>query len=193
MLEVGDKVIINPKIVTGGVIGDLEIFSEMREPGVFTIKEINTATKHCLLSNSFIYPIDALLKVPLFKVGDKVKVKKPISEEMHFGVADEMKEYEDKIISIVSVAENDYRPTKIGEDGCLYRIEGDRGFYNWASTSFDKITSLIKPFKEDENQLQEKRITVSRGDKYTGSTICCRGCKAAITVGHLSNKKISGI
>lgn len=55
-----------------------------------------------------------------------------------------------------------------------------------------KITTIKKEEKH-ENQFQRKKARIERGTRPEGSTVCGRRSKASVAVGHLSNRKVTGI
>ena len=183
--KVGDKVIINPDIPVGEKMPildgkDLKMLKNMRRPGVFTVK---IACTECIkLNNSFGYGPTGLLHAPMYEVGNYVMISKESPYKGWVGI-------------IESIEPFVYTPNSMGEDGCHYCIKLNEGnVFCCHNNDFELITSPNKLIyqQENENQLQRKEVAVSRGDKLTGSSICCRRCKASITVGHLSYKKISG-
>lgn len=84
------------------------------------------------------------MREPLYKVGDKVKVKKRIgeSEDYRYGFVDEMDEpYGGKIVTIISVKPLSIRGLyHYPDDGYKYQIVEDRQKYNWASSMFEPIS-----------------------------------------------------
>ena len=185
--KVGDKVIINPDVPLWGKMpvqegGFLTMSEFMRQPGVFTVKDVSTEG-FIRLDSGYLYGPIGLLHAPVYEVGDVVMISDDCSCEQNIGV-------------IRSIDTNCYAPTDLGEDGCNYKIDLQNGLIIRRSSSQFKLIESTKPIKsniqENENQLQRKEVAVSRGDQHTGSCICCRRRKATITVGHLSYKEISG-
>ena len=192
--KVGDSVIINPSIQVDSNKEGLTFASSMLQAGIFVITEFND--KYIKLSNGYFYHPEWLLPEPIYKIGDKVTVRTDLKEvgygptSIRFGLNDSMERFAGKTVTITDVASEEYRNSlKLGEDGARYRIAEDNGSWAWPSTAF-----IInnKSFKHYENQLQREKVVVSRGDRPEGRRVCCRRVKAAITVGHLSYKEISG-
>ena len=192
----GDRVIINPNIPDNAwsKYGYGFHYSSMRKPGTFVLEEIYSSGG--FLIDEYSYDEEWLLPVPIFNVGDKVQIKPELKEgeDIRFSCNEDMEELAGKTVTISEVKVHHYTPNKMGEDGCLYYIEEDG--WHWSSPMFvlDQKYKLTTKFKNNgnENQLQKEGIAVSRGDQHEGSRICCRRCKAAITVGHLSHQEVSG-
>ena len=131
--------------------------------------------------------------IPILNKGDKVTIRpdleETVSSEIQYGVNDEMVEYAGRVCTIKRVDRGDYEITKPGEDGCRYKIEEDEGFYSWSSEMF--VFNNLKT-KQNEIKLQGKEVAVSRGNGYTGSIVRSGRCKAAVTVGHLGHKAVTG-
>lgn len=84
------------------------------------------------------------MRDPLYKEGDKVRIKERIgeTEDYRFSFVDKMDElYRGKIVTIVSV-----KPISIRglyyypDDGYKYQIKEDMQKYNWASSMFEPIS-----------------------------------------------------
>lgn len=183
--KVGDEVILNPRLKVGEKYGDLQLFDGMIFEGIKTIERVEKNFE----IEGFYYSPEMLLPVPVFKEGDVVTVRPDFSRDhSHFGLDDnkEMLSLRGKQATIRKICEGNYTPEKTGEDGCSYRVEGNS--YTWSSNSFI-INNLTQ--SKDENRLQGKEPVITGGSKFKGCRICCRKNKAAITVGHLSYKRIS--
>ena len=194
--KIGDRVIINPNIPDGTWSRYSYGFHDktMLKPGIFTLDR-EYFDKGFYIGD-YVYGEDWLLPVPIFKAGDVVQIDPELKEgdDIRFSCNKEMEELAGKMVTIKSVAKENYTPDKIGEDGCLYSLEDNA--WSWSSPMFvlgqkDKLTTKFKN-NGNENQLQKEGIAVSRGDQHEGSRICCRRCKAAITVGYLSHQEVSG-
>ena len=195
--KIGDRVIINPNIPNGTWnFSHSYTFhcDTMLKPGIFTL--VQRHHREGFFIDGYAYDEEWLLPVPIFKAGDVVQIKPELKEgeDIRFSCNEEMEEWAGKTVTISEVNVHYYTPDKVGEDGCRYYLE-DIG-YNWSSPMFvlDQKYKLTTKFKNNgnEDQLQKEGIAVSRGDQHEGSRICCRRCKAAITVGHLSHKEVSG-
>ena len=130
--------------------------------------------------------------ISLFKVGDRVTVREDLDEidsgDVKYGLAETMRRHANRTVTITKVIPNDYDIDRSDQDGCRYRIKEDDEEYSWSSEMFN-INQLKT--KEHEIKLQGKEVAVSRGDGHTGSVVCCRRCKASITVGHLGHKTVA--
>ena len=195
--KAGDKVIINPNIPKGTWNFNHSYTFHcdvMLKPGIFTLDE--EYSKGGFRIGDYVYDEDWLLPVPLFNVGDVVQIKPELKEGdgIRFGCNEDMEDLAGEMVTIKSVEIEDYSPDKVGEDGCLYHLEDIE--WDWSSPMFvlDRKYKFISKFKNNgnEDQLQKEGIAVSRGDQHEGSRICCRRCKATITVGYLSHQKVSG-
>ena len=191
--KVGDKVIINPSIQIDSNKEGLTFSPTMLQAGIFTVTELSG--KFIQLSNGYFYASEWLLPIPMYKIGDKVTVRTDLKEVAYstigirFGVNDTMARFAGKTVTIAKVELDHYgKNLKLGEDGVLYKIAEDEYSWSWPSTAF----IINQFFKHYENQLQREKVVVSRGDRPEGRRVCCRRVKAAITIGHLSYKEISG-
>lgn len=184
--EKDDKVILNPNVEVGKTYGGLVLFSHLMFTGIETIDEVSVCG---IKIGACYYPPEILLPVPVFKEGDVVTVRPDLSIDCcHYNldIRGEMLYLRGKQVRIKGVTENSYTLEKIGEDGCEYYVEGSP--YTWSSNSFI-INNLTQ--SKDENRLQEKEPVVTGGSEFKGCRVCGRKNKAAITVGHLSYKRIS--
>ena len=192
--KVGDRVIINPNIPdkAWSKHGFGFHYDTMRKPGIFTLDEEYYSKGFRI--GDYIYDEEWLLPVPLFKAGDVVQIKPELKygDDVRFSCNKEMEELAGKTVTISEVKMHHYTPNKVGEDGCLYRLEDTD--WQWSSPMFvlDQKDKLTTKNYGNEDQLQKERVAVSRGDQHEGSRVCCRRRKAAITVGHLSHQEVSG-
>jgi len=99
---------------------------------------------------------------PLYKVGDKVQVIVRTAEprDYKFTFVDSMTKYTGKIVTIASVCPSVCPSTQpsgtIKDDGCRYQIVEDSGRYNWASSMFLPLTSIMSQSSDTSTTIKIK-------------------------------------
>ena len=177
MLKVGDHVALKSNLVLGRKYGTVT-FGKYHVPYLHKVLKVyklsSTNTAYCNFKG---YPCDCgafsepMLNVAKFHIGDLVKVV----------YTDEPKQ--SAYIGYVSVIKGiDYKP----EEGFIYRIKDDCGFYSWKETDLE-ICTVDKDLKElsviledDGNQLQSKDSNISRGERVKGSRVHGRFSQASV-------------
>jgi hypothetical protein len=176
MLRIGDHVALKSNLVLGRKYGTVT-FGRYHVPylrKVLKVYKISSAsTAYC---NHKGYPCDCgtfsepMLNIAKFHIGDLVKVV----------YTDEPKQ--SAYIGKVSVIKGiDYN-----ENGFMYHIKDDCGFFNWKETDLEPCTKdenleeLSVILEDDENQLQSKDSNISRGERVKGSRVHGRISQASI-------------
>lgn len=107
---------------------------------------------------------------PKFKVGDKVHIVEELDNDMPFGVASEMCDFQGKEVTIIDIAPSSIITKEYFEiyDGYDYRIEEDGQHWSWSSPMFkesysDKIVCKYKigdkvKIKEDLHRGHDYRV-----------------------------------
>ena len=192
MYEIGTKVIINPRYKLYDSINGIDMLPNMLDYRIHTIVDIHIFKDSFdyKLESNYWYPDVCLLPCPLFKIGQRVQIDPELctkeSSDIHFGMNTNMYSLEGKTAVITDVVEDNYEPEKPLEDGCLYRLDIDKGFYSWSSLMFNLN------IYDNENQLQREE-SVNRGrSNREGSVVRGRRFETAVAVGYLSHKACIG-
>ena len=176
MLRVGDHVMLKPGLVLGKKYGTVT-FGRYHVPYLRKVLKVyklsSTNTVYC---NCKGYPCECgtfsepMLDVAKFHIGDLVKVV--YTEDQN----------QSEYVGMVSVIKGiDYKP----EEGFIYRIKDDCGFYSWKETDLE-ICTVDKDLKElsvvldDENQLQSKDSNILSGERVKGSRVHGRFSQASV-------------
>jgi hypothetical protein len=195
-MEIGDRVIINPNVPDNAWSkhGYGFHYSAMRKPGIFVLEEKDS--RGGFFINGFSYDEEWLLPVPLFKAGDSVTIREDLKESMScpYDVIDEMvglkgMQFNVEKVSIANRADRDIEI--LGDDGCLYNINGPGSRYSWSSPMFDLSNYKFK-IKSNESRLQEQESPLRRGSGEIVCGICCRKHKPRVTVKSVGYKKVIG-
>ena len=166
-MKAGDKVIINPCIKkdTWNKKRTCTFQDTMMKKGVFILQEPREDDGTFYI-DGYYYDEDWLLPVPLFKPGDKVKIKSDLNwgDEYPYGVTDYMTKLAGRVCIIKDAGEKEGAdPSRaLGYDGFMYTLEEDEGHYGWSSPMFDltilnsKHSKAMKrfAFKIDNNAKQ---------------------------------------
>ena len=182
MLKVGDHVALKSNLVLGRKYGTVT-FGRYHVPYLRKVLKVyklsSTNTVYC---NHKGYPCECgtfsepMLNVAKFHIGDLVKVV----------YTDEPKQ--SAYIGYVSVIKGiDYN-----ENGFIYHIKDDCGFFNWKETDLeacteDKDLEDLKPILENENQLQGEDSNLRSGERVQGSRVHGGKGKASIRSRPLRN------
>ena len=191
-MQVGDKVIINPNI-PDGAWSDRYSFgfhsSTMMKPGVFTLGD--SKEKGGFFIDGYYYDEDWLLPVPLFKEGDKVKLREDLSihDDVPFTVNCDMEELAGSTFTVIGVCHDDRHNSCLGFDGRRYTLNGKAEGWSWSSPMFDLTNYKIK---SNESRLQEQESPLRRGSGEIVCGICCRKHKPRVTVKSVGYKKVIG-
>ena len=177
MLKVGDHVALKSNLVLGRKYGTVT-FGRYHVPYLRKVLRVckisSTNTVYC---NHKGYPCECgtfsepMLNVAKFHIGDLVKVV--YTEEP------KQSAYIGKVSVIKGI---DYDP----EDGFIYHIKDDCGFFDWKETDLEARTEdkdlkeLSVILEDDENQLQSKDSNISRGERVKGSRVHGRLSQASI-------------
>jgi hypothetical protein len=175
MLKIGDHVVLKSNLVLGKKYGTVT-FGKYHVPYLHKVLKVykisSASTAYC---NHKGYPCDCgtfsepMLNIAKFHIGDLVKVV----------YTDEPKQ--SAYIGKVSVIKGiDYN-----ENGFMYHIKDDCGFFNWKETDLeacteDKDLKELSVVLDDENQLQSKDSNISRGERVKGSRVHGRISQASI-------------
>jgi hypothetical protein len=195
-MEIGDKVIINPNIPdkAWSKNGYGFYYASMRKPGIFVLEEKDS--KGGFFINGFSYDEEWLLPVPLFKAGDSVTIREDLKESMScpYGITDGMvglkgMQFNVEKVSIANRADRDIEI--LGDDGCLYNINGPGSKFSWSSPMFDLSNYKFK-IKSNESRLQKQESPLRGGSRELTSGVRCRVNKARVTVSSPGYKEVIG-
>lgn len=147
------------------------------------------------------------VKGPQFKIGDRILIREDLVpgkkyEEWDYSPEDGMGGWEFAAVMAKYMGKVATITGYIADDPNYYRLDIDKGTYSWIvnallpytpGSDYDLDKQIINQQTKQnyENRLQREKARISRGDKYTGRAVCSRGCKAQITVGHLSYKEVT--
>jgi len=195
-MKAGDKVIINPyiKIGTWNSRHTCTFNDSMYKPGVFTLPE-PTPSDGTFLIGKYYYDEKWLLPIPLFQVGDTVRVREGLDSDggYPYGVASDMEDMAGREFTIKSVKVGDRKVIeKLGDDGCLYRLEEDEQSFSWSSPMFDLSQYLTIKALKHESRLQDKEAPFGGASGKITSGIRSRKHKPRVTVNSLGYKKVLG-
>lgn len=195
-MKAGDKVIINPHIEFGtwNSRHTCTFTVGMRKPGVFTLPEPAPSDGTFPIENYY-YDEKWLLPVPLFQVGDTVRIKEGLdrTDGYPYGVADGMEDMAGREFTIKSVKVGDRTlELRIGDDGCLYRLEEDTQSFSWSSPMFDLSQYLTIKALKHESRLQDKEAPFGGASGKITSGIRSRIHKARVTIQSLGHQEILG-
>jgi len=184
MLKVGDHVVLKPNLVLGRKYGTVT-FGKYHVPYLHKVLKVyklsSTNTAYC---NCKGYPCECgtfsepMLNIAKFHIGDLVKVV----------CTDEPKQ--SAYIGKVSIIKDiDY-----SENGFMYHIKDDCGFFNWKETDLeacteDKDLEDLEIVEDNENQLQGKDSNILSGERVQGSRVHGRFSQASIRSRPLRNAK----
>ena len=192
-MEIGDRVIINPNIPdkAWSEHGYGFHYSGMRKPGIFVLEKEDP--KGGFIIGSYIYDEEWLLPVPLFKAGDSVRIKESLDCDLDvpYGVSTEMERMAGTTFRVTEVRHGDRTPTILGDDGCLYKLEGSAETFSWSSPMFDLSNYKFK-IKSNESRLQEQESPLRGGSREFTSGVRCRVYKARVAVSSPGYKKVIG-
>lgn len=176
MLKVGDHVVLKPSLVLGRKYGTVT-FGKYHVPYLHKVLKVyklsSTNTAYC---NCKGYPCECgtfsepMLNIAKFHIGDLVKIV----------YTEEPKQSE--YVGMVSVIKGiEYN----SEDGFIYHIKDDCGFFSWKETDLeictvDKDLEDLKPVLENENQLQREDSNLRSGERVQGSRVHGRKSQASI-------------
>ena len=201
-MKAGDKVIINPCIKenTWNRKRTCSFYDFMMKKGVFTLQEPRKDDGTFFI-DGYYYDEDWLLPVPLFKPGDKVKIKSDLrkGDQYPFGVSGSMEDFAGKICTVKTIKENSYAypSSYLGNDGFEYTLEEDELGYAWSSPMFDltKLNTKHSKFKkhlDNESRLQEQESPLRRGSREFTSGVRCRVNRARIKICSPGYQEVSG-
>ena len=195
-MEIGDRVIINPNVPDKSYNknGYGFHYSTMRKPGIFVLEEKDP--RGGFVIDSYIYDEEWLLPVPLFRAGDSVTIREDLSYSMSlpYGVSSEMEKLKGLSFNVKEVKYTDHSDRDVnmlGDDGCLYIIEDNSGYFSWSSPMFDLSIYKFK-IKSNESRLQEQESPLRRGSGEIVCGICCRKHKPRVAVKSVGYKKVIG-
>ena len=194
-MKAGDKVIINPNIGIGtwNKAHTCTFVDGMAKPGVFTLNRC--ASDDTFLIDSYWYDEEWLLPVPLFQVGDTVRIKEGLDSDdsYPYGVATDMEDMAGEEFTIESVKIGDRTDIReMGYDGCLYRLEEDTQHFSWSTPMFDLNNYLTFKALKHESRLQDKEAPFGGAGGKITSGIRSRKHKPRVTVNSLGYKKVLG-
>lgn len=195
-MKAGDKVIINPHIEVGtwNSKHTCTFNDRMYKPGVFILPE-PTFSDGTFFIGDYYYDEEWLLPVPLFQVGDTVRIKDGLNtrDGYPYGVASDMEDMAGKEFTIKSVKVGDRTlELRIGDDGCLYRLEEDTYSFSWSSPMFDLNNYLTFKALKHESRLQDKEAPFGGASGKITSGIRSRKHKPRVAVNPLGYKKVLG-
>lgn len=175
MLRIGDHVVLKSNLVLGKKYGTVT-FGKYHVPYLHKVLKVyklsSTNTVYC---NCKGYPCECgtfsepMLNVAKFHIGDLVKVV--YTEDPN----------QSEYVGMVSVIKGiDYKP----DEGFIYHIKDDCGFYSWKETDLE-ICTVDKDLEdlevvENENQLQRKDSNIRSGERVKGSRVRGRFSQASI-------------
>ena len=192
-MKIGDRVIINPNIPNGAWSKNGYEFhwDGMRKPGVFTLEKEYSGGGFEIYG--FIYDEEWLLPVPLFSVGNTVKIRGDLNEsqDLPYRVASKMVRMAGTEFKIEHIRTSDRTPTLLGDDGYLYMLENDTRKFSWSSPMFDLSNYKLK-IKKHESRLQEQESPLRGGSGEVKCGICCRKHKPRVTVKSVGYKEVVG-
>jgi hypothetical protein len=195
-MEIGDRVIINPNVPDNAWSknGYGFYYSTMRKPGIFVLEKEDP--RGGFVIDGYIYDEEWLLPVPLFKAGDSVTIREDLKESMScpYGITDGMVNLKGMQFNVekVQLGNRAGRDIEIlGDDGCLYNINGPGSRFSWSSPMFDLSNYKFK-IKSNESRLQEQESPLRRGSREFTGGVRCRVNKARVTVSSPGYKEVIG-
>jgi hypothetical protein len=192
-MEIGDRVIINPNVPDNAWSknGYGFYYASMRKPGIFVLEEKDS--RGGFFINGFSYDEEWLLPVPLFKAGDSVRIKESLNYalDVPYGVSVEMERMAGTTLRVTEVRHGDRTHTILGDDGCLYKLEGRAEIFSWSSPMFDLSNYKFK-IKSNESRLQEQESPLRGGSGKIKCGLCCRKHKPRVEVKPVGYKKVIG-
>ena len=85
-----------------------------------------------------------------------------------------------------------YKITASGAEGGFDWSDTPEGHMYWRKKIIEKTESETdNKSEQNENQLQNKTVNLTRGERNTGRAVCYRQSKTTVTVGYLSHQEIS--
>lgn len=192
-MKQGDQVIINPHVPDGTWNKKHTCMfhrDKMLKPGVFTLDSPKEDDTFKIMD--FWYDEDWLLPAKLFDVGDKVTIKKNLSDMPKFphGLTAAMERFEGMGATIKRIfPESSQNIEVLGQCAYFYHIDLDEDRFAWPSCAFDLSNYKTQ---NNESRLQEQESPLRRGSGEVKCGICCRKHKPRVTILPLSYQKVTG-